>query len=193
MYLGCIGIVFIMARLYFNSCNSNIKRVENLFDECHEEIEDTLQNLLSIYTARKIPDETNRIADMNEKTREEQYNAGICNRKFRIYFSIVNIFMFIGLNYVAYQLYLTNKIKIASLVSVFVINYTILGTLVGLFESSKDFMALNTHINLIETFINELPPDTSKIKVQKIPNPEKLDIVFKDIEYTPLGSNKKII
>jgi len=36
MYLGCIAVVFIMARLYFNTCNANIKKVEGLYDECHE-------------------------------------------------------------------------------------------------------------------------------------------------------------
>ncbi len=193
MYLGCISVVFVMARLYFNTCNANIKKVEHLYDECHEEIEDTLQNLLSIYTARKIPDEKQRIADINEKTRSEQYNAGICNRKFRIYFSIVNIFLFLALNYVAYKLYLSKKITVASLVSIFILNYTILGSLMGLYESSKDFMALRTHINLIEQFINELPEcDSSKHK-KKIPNAEKLDIVFKDITYKPETSEVKIL
>jgi ABC-type bacteriocin/lantibiotic exporter with double-glycine peptidase domain len=193
MYLGCISVVFVMARLYFNTCNANIKKVEHLYDECHEEIEDTLQNLLSIYTARKIPDEKQRIADINEKTRSEQYNAGICNRKFRIYFSIVNIFLFLALNYVAYKLYLSKKITVASLVSIFILNYTILGSLMGLYESSKDFMALRTHINLIEQFINELPEcDSSKHK-KKIPNAEKLDIVFKDITYKPETSDVKIL
>ena len=193
MYLGCISVVFVMARLYFNTCNANIKKVEHLYDECHEEIEDTLQNLLSIYTARKIPDEKQRIADINEKTRSEQYNAGICNRKFRIYFSIVNIFLFLALNYVAYKLYPSKKITVASLVSIFILNYTILGSLMGLYESSKDFMALRTHINLIEQFINELPEcDSSKHK-KKIPNAEKLDIVFKDITYKPETSDVKIL
>ena len=37
MYLGCIGVVFVMARLYFNTCNYNIKKVEGLYDQCHEE------------------------------------------------------------------------------------------------------------------------------------------------------------
>jgi ABC-type bacteriocin/lantibiotic exporter with double-glycine peptidase domain len=193
MYLGCISVVFVMARLYFNTCNANIKKVEHLYDECHEEIEDTLQNLLSIYTARKIPDEKQRIADINEKTRSEQYNAGICNRKFRIYFSIVNIFLFLALNYVAYKLYIQKKITVASLVSIFILNYTILGSLMGLYESSKDFMALRTHINLIEQFINDLPEcDSSKHK-KKIPNAEKLDIVFKDITYKPETSDVKIL
>jgi ABC-type multidrug transport system fused ATPase/permease subunit len=193
MYLGCIGVVFIMARLYFNTCNANIKKVESLFDECHEEIEDTLQNLLSIYTGRKINDERDRIADINEETRKEQYNAGICNRKFRIYFSIVNIFLFLALNYISYKLYLIGKIPVASLVSIFILNYTILGSLVGLFESSKDFIAVKSHIELIEKFIAELPNADNKDKKKTIPNPDRLDIVLKDVGYTPEGSHDKIL
>jgi len=192
MYLGCIGIVFIMARLYFNTCNANIKKVENLFDECHEEIEDTLQNLLSIYTARKIDDERDRVADINERTRKEQYNAGVCNRKFRIYFSFINIFLFLALNYVAYRLFLKGKIPVASLVSIFILNYTILSSLVGLFESSKDFIAVKSHIELIEKFINELPNNEAVSKYKKIPNPERLDIVFKDVEYKHPDAKEKI-
>lgn len=192
MYLGCIGVVFIMARLYFNTCNANIKKVEGLYDECHEEIEDTLQNLLSIYTARRIDDERDRIADINERTRAEQYNAGICNRKFRIYFSIVNIFLFLALNYVAYRLFLKGKIPVASLVSIFILNYTILSSLVGLFESSKDFISVKSHIELIEKFINELPNNDAKSKFKKIPNPERLEIVFKDVEYKHPEAKEKI-
>lgn len=193
MYLGCIGVVFVMARLYFNTCNMNIKRVEGLFDDCHEEIEDTLQNLLSIYTASKVGDERARIADINEATRKEQYNAGICNRKFRIYFSIVNIFLFLALNYVSYKLYLNKKIPVASLVSIFILNYTILGSLGGLFESSKDFIAVKSHVELIEKFIAELPEAGTSMEKKKIPKPGSLDIVFKDVGYTPEGSHTKIL
>jgi len=193
MYLGCIGVVFIMARLYFNTCNINIKKVEGLFDECHEEIEDTLQNLLSIYTARKIDAERERISDINERTRLEQYNAGVCNRKFRIYFSIVNIFLFLALNYVAYKLFLKGKIPVASLVSIFILNYTILSSLVGLFESSKDFISVKSHIELIEKFINELPESAGSAKLQAIPNPDRLDIIYRDVTYQPEGSQVKIL
>jgi ABC-type multidrug transport system fused ATPase/permease subunit len=193
MYLGCIGVVFIMARLYFNTCNANIKKVEELYDECHEEIEDTLQNLLSIYTARKIDDERDRISDINERTRVEQYNAGVCNRKFRIYFSIVNVFLFLALNYVAYRLFLKGKIPVASLVSIFILNYTILSSLVGLFESSKDFISVKSHIELIEKFINELPKNSDDTKLQSITKPENLDIVYRDVTYQPEGSKIKIL
>ena len=193
MYLGCIAVVFIMSRLYFNTCNSNIKRVEQNYDNCHEEIEDTLQNLLSIYTSKKIPDEKKRIFDINNETQNEQYITGICNRKFRIYFSIINVFLFLGLNYVAFTLFTKGKIPIAALVSIFILNYTILGSLISLYDSAKDFMNVKSHVELIQKFIDELPnTDTSK-QTKKIPNPEKgLDIVFKDIEYTHNSAKEKL-
>jgi len=193
MYLGCIAVVFIMSRLYFNTCNSNIKKVEQNYDNCHEEIEDTLQNLLSIYTSKKIPDEKQRIKDINNITQAEQYKSGICNRKFRIYFSIINIFLFLGLNYVAFTLFTKGKIPVAALVSIFILNYTILGSLIALYDSAKDFMNVKSHVELIQKFIDELPlTDTSK-QTKKIPNPEKgLDIVFKDIEYTHNSAKEKL-
>jgi len=193
MYLGCIAVVFIMSRLYFNTCNANIKRVEQNYDNCHEEIEDTLQNLLSIYTSKKIPDEKKRIEDINEVTRNEQYVTGICNRKFRIYFSIINVFLFLGLNYVAFTLFTKGKIPVAALVSIFILNYTILGSLITLYDSAKDFMNVKSHVELIQKFIDELPNTDISKQTKKIPHPEKgLDIVFKDIEYTHNSAKEKL-
>ena len=193
MYLGCVAVVIIISRIYFNTCNSNIKKVEENYDNCHEEIEDTLQNLLSIYTSKKIPEEKQRIQDINKLTRNEQYKTGICNRKFRIYFSIINVFLFLGLNYLAFKLFTTNKITSNSLVSIFILNYTILGFLISLYNSSKDFMNTKSHIELFDKFINSMPKSDSSKQIKKIPNPEKgLDIVFKDIEYTHNSAKEKL-
>ena len=185
IYLGCVAIVFIMSRLYFNSCNHNIKTVEEKYDSCHEEIDDALQNLLSIYTSKKIPDEKKRLFDINEDTKNQQQISGLCNRKFRIYFSIINVFLFLALNYVAYSLFINGKIKVENLVSIFIINYTILGSLISLYISAKEFMNVKTHVQLIDNFIDELPKSNTINKTKSIPNPEKgLDIRFKDIDYT---------
>jgi ATP-binding cassette subfamily B protein len=193
MYLGCIAVVFIMSRLYFNTCNANIKKVEQNYDNCHEEIEDTLQNLLSIYTSKKIPDEKQRIEDINEETRNQQYITGVCNRKFRIYFSIINVFLFLALNYVAFTLFTKGKIPVAALVSIFILNYTILGSLISLYDSAKDFMNVKSHVELIQKFIDDLPNTDVSKQIKKIPHPEKgLDIVFKDIEYTHNSAKEKL-
>uniref|UniRef100_A0A6C0HL80 ABC transporter domain-containing protein n=1 Tax=viral metagenome TaxID=1070528 RepID=A0A6C0HL80_9ZZZZ len=193
MYIGCIAVVFIMSRLYFNTCNSNIKRVEGLYDNCHEEIEDTLQNLLSIYTSKRIPEEKDRIRAINEETRQEQFKAGICNRKFRIYFSFVNIFLFLALNYLSFRLYSNGSIKVENLVKIFILNYTILGSLMVLFNDAREFMTVKSHVELIQKFIDELPPSTDDNELKKIPNSEKLDIRFVDVIYQPATSDIKIL
>ena len=193
IYLGCVAVVFIMSRLYFNNCNATIKIVETKYDSCHEEIDDSLQNLLSIYTSKKIPEEKKRIADINEDTRFEQQKSGFCNRKFRIYFSIINVFLFLSMNYVAYNLFITGKIKVANLVSIFIINYTILGSLIGLYDSAKDFMNVKSHVELIQNFIDELPNKNTTNQTKTIPNPEQgLDIRFKDIDYTHDGAKEQL-
>ena len=193
IYLGCVAVVFIMSRLYFNNCNSTIKIVETKYDNCHEEIDDSLQNLLSIYTAKKIPEEKQRIADINEDTRREQQNSGYCNRKFRIFFSIINVFLFLSLNYMAYNLFIKGQIKVANLVSIFIINYTILGSLIGLYDSAKDFMNVKSHVELIQNFIDELPNKNTSEQTKKIPNPEQgLDIRFKDVDYTHDGAKEQL-
>ena len=193
IYLGCVAVVFIMSRLYFNNCNTTIKIVETKYDNCHEEIDDSLQNLLSIYTSKKIPDEKKRISDINEDTRFEQEKSGSCNRKFRIYFSIINVFLFLSMNYVSYNLFITGKIKVANLVSIFIINYTILGSLIGLYDSAKDFMNVKSHVELIQNFIDELPNKNTTNQTKTIPNPEQgLDIRFKDIDYTHDGAKEQL-
>jgi ABC-type bacteriocin/lantibiotic exporter with double-glycine peptidase domain len=82
---------------------------------------------------------------------------------------------------------------VASLVSIFILNYTILSSLVGLFESSKDFISVKSHIELIEKFINELPESAGSAKLQAIPNPDRLDIIYRDVTYQPEGSQVKIL
>ena len=110
IYLISIGVVLMLSRSYFNTCNQNVKRVETLYDNCHEEIEDTLENLMSIYTNQKTRSEKKRIFGINKRTLGQQITTGLCNRKYKIYFSIVNIILFVSLNYVSYKLFLNKKI-----------------------------------------------------------------------------------
>jgi ABC-type bacteriocin/lantibiotic exporter with double-glycine peptidase domain len=61
-----------------------------------------------------------------------------------------------------------------------------------LFNDAREFMTVRSHIDLIQKFIDELPTSEDNVEKLSIPNPEKLDIIFRDVEYTPLGSNNKI-
>jgi ABC-type multidrug transport system fused ATPase/permease subunit len=193
IYILSIGTVLLLSRSYFNTCNLNVKRVEILYDTCHEEIEDTLENLLSIYTSQKSTPEKKRVYNINKRTLDQQIKTGLCNRKYKIYFSIVNIILFVSLNYVSYRLYLNKQIKISSLVAIFILNYTILGSLMTMYSDAKEFMNIKSHLELIEEFFNKLPPMEKAQKKGKIGKSDKIDIRLIDIHYHHPGNEEKPI
>jgi ATP-binding cassette subfamily B protein len=194
IYLICVGLILLLSKAYFNTCNKNVKRVEILYDICHEEIEDTLENLLSIYTSKKTKFEKDRVKSINEKTLTQQEHTGLCNRKFKIYFSIINILLFVSLNYVAYKLFLSKKISVSSLVSIFILNYTILGSLMMMYNDAKEFMSIKSHLELIQKFFDELPTsDNSNAKNTKLGRPENVDIRLQNVLYYHKGSEDKPI
>lgn len=193
IYLICVVLILLLSRGYFNTCNLNVKKVETLYDTCHEEIEDTLENLLSIYTSQKDKAEKDRVRMINDKTLKQQIHTGMCNRRFKIYFSIINIILFVSLNYVAYTLYLNKKIKVASLVSIFILNYTILGSLMMMYQDAKEFMSIKSHLELIQAFFDGLPEIDKKKKTGKLGNPDEVDVRLVDVLYYHSGNEDKPI
>ena len=173
IYIISIGLVLLLSRSYFNTCNTNVKKVETLYDTCHEEIEDTLENLLSIYTSQKSTPEKKRVYKINKRTLDQQVKTGLCNRKYKIYFSIVNILLFVSLNYVSYRLYLNKQIKISSLVFIFILNYTILGSLMTMYSDAKEFMNIKSHLELMKIF-NKLPPMEKPQRKGKLGKSDKI-------------------
>jgi ABC-type multidrug transport system fused ATPase/permease subunit len=195
IYLICIGLILLLSKSYFDTCNQNVKRVETLYDTCHEEIEDTLENLLSIYTSQKSTAEKDRVRDINKKTLDQQVFTGLCNRKFKIYFSIVNLLLFVSLNFVSYKLYINGTIKIGSLVAIFILNYTILGSLMLMYNDAKEFMSIKSHLELIDKFFDELPKcgTEKKPKKGKLKGAKEVDIKLVNILYYHKGSEDKPI
>lgn len=194
IYLICVGMILLLSKSYFETCNLNVKKVETLYDSCHEEIEDTLENLLSIYTSQKSREEKARVGKINKLTMDQQVFTGLCNRKFKIYFSIVNLILFIALNYTSYRLYLSGTINVATLVSIFILNYTILGSLMLMYNDAKEFMSIKSHLELIDKFFDELP---TKCKAQgkkgTLKGAKQIDIRLVNVLYYHKGSEDKPI
>ena len=61
LYLACIFGVIIICKLYIYDCQHYVIKAENSYDNVHEEIEDTLSNLISVYTSQKTDDESKRL------------------------------------------------------------------------------------------------------------------------------------
>lgn len=191
IFLTSILVIYGLSYFYFQDCHKLITRTEDAFDVVHEQIQDTLSNLLSIYTCQKTPDEKKRVEEFNKETSDSQIESGNCNNKYRIIFSILYIIVFLALNYGAYHLYQQKKIDLKAVVSIFIINFAIFGHLSDFYYDAHGFMNVYTKVNHITSFMESLPIKP-KHSGKTIPSPERITINFKDVGFKHPATSKAI-
>ena len=191
VFIVSICIIYILSYFYYKSCHKFIKKTEDAYDNVHEQIQDTLSNLLSIYTCQKGKDEKKRVEEFNNITSTNQTQTGMCNNKFRIVFSIMYVLIFLALNYSAYHLYQTGKIKLDAIVSIFILNYSIFNTLSSFYYDAYAFMNVYTKVNHITNFIESMPV-ISNHKGEIIKDKENINIEFRNVYFTHPNTNKPI-
>jgi ABC-type multidrug transport system fused ATPase/permease subunit len=189
-----ILVIYLVSYCYYHSCHGFIKLTEESYDTVHEEIQDTLSNLLSIYTCQKSNDEKARVKEFNKETSTCQINTGNCNNKYRIIYSILYVIIFLALNYTAYKLFLEGKIKLNGIVSIFIINYSIFNTLSQFYYDAHAFMNVYTKVEHITRFMESLPVKGKNEKGVKLglEDVDKFVIEFKNLGFKPDGSDNWI-
>lgn len=194
LIFGVFMIIIIgLSLCYVKSCKGNVKKMETLYDKTHEEIEDTFSNLISIYTARKYKDETDRISNIDDQLYENIQLMNKCKNKYRIIFSLIFIITIIILNYKGYKLYMNKEMKLETFISIFIINYSILGIFMGFFRELNELMNSSVNINLIIDYLNNQLPKRIKegFNKNKIPSlsnkynksDEGVEIEFKNVKF----------
>ena len=61
MYIFATACVGLIGAFFIDECADTVQISEHIFDRTHEEIEDTLSNLISIYTSNKIGHESGEL------------------------------------------------------------------------------------------------------------------------------------
>jgi len=192
VYLISIICIVYLSCSYVKDCGPDIKKLEEIYDEYFEEVDDTFQNLMSVYTNKKITEEKQRISSKNNTIENKQIKSNTCNLKYKGIYSLANIIVFICLNTFAYYLYASKKIPISVLVSVFIINYTLLGDLLNIFYDAQSYLEMIGKVKYVNGFIAKLPPKRKTNKKQKIKNTKNIEIQLKDIWFKHPGSDKYI-
>ena len=191
IYIMSIVAIVMLSLCYVNECRDTVKKTFESYDEYFEEIDDTLQNLLSIYTNKKIPEEKQRINKYGKVIENYLIKSNKCNSKYKIIYSILNIIIFIGLNYTAYYLYNNKTISSPSLISIFMINFSLLNDLLSLYYDTKQFVSVKSQIDIINKFISNLPNNPTNItKPMGIQN--QIDVELHNINYKHKSSTTKI-
>ena len=187
VYLCCISLVVAVCFIYSKTCHKNVIISEEVYDYTHEEIEDTLSNLMSIYTSKKDKDEKERLSKYSHKTSIEERKLNKCNNNFKIAYSISFIIIFIVLNLVSFKLYLNNYYKIDALVSIVIINYSILNSLMNIYYDTQFFIETKGRIDILKKFLNNLPSKLNKNynqkNINKMLNYNEININIKNLSF----------
>ena len=196
-YLGLVYVLGVCSLLYcgthfYANCKHFKIIEENEYDTTHGNIEDSLSNLVTVYANNKEQDEMNKMKKESSKVTDITIKRGKCNIKYRIYFSILNVLIFIGLNYTALHLFKKGKIKIAALTAIFILNYNILGSLIIYFKNVRNYIELKANLAYVNEFIDSLP---DKIEPPKNKNNTLggFDIDMRNVYFTSNDGKKEIL
>ena len=196
-YLGLVYslgiIVYVLVGIKFvKECGKFKAQSEQNYDECHSKVEDILSNLISVYTSKQSDSEKKLVRTNNQKIVSGQIRRQLCNLKYKVIFSIVNILIFIGLNFITLKLYTSKKISMGTLSAVFILNFNILTSLIMFYRNAKNFASIRGNWEYINRFLSTLP-DYDPPSSNTIKNPsDGIFIEFKDIEYIIPNTDKKL-
>lgn len=149
IYTGCL--VYIGKRCIPGS----IKR-DNYHNQLHEQISDTFNNLMPMYSFNNIKKEQLRINKFTNSLDKQYTTSLVCSLNFKIVYSTLYVFVFLIINGYAFYLTYNKKIKIGQLVSIlFIITY-LLGDLLSCASEIKDFLYNIGVLKLSQTYLDNL-------------------------------------
>ena len=166
IYLICISLVGCITMFYFAKCEILVMEAEKSYDDTHETIEDTFSNLISIYSSNKTNNEIKKLEKENKITEEKEYKMEYLNSKFKLVYSITYIVIFIILNYFTFNLYRKGKIDGSILISIVIINYSILTEFMDLYYNIRNLINSKGELEILKIYLNSIP-DFKKSKKLK--------------------------
>lgn len=199
MYSKVLGIIYFIsmvsisaiAYLFVDECAETVKATEQMFDRTHEEIEDTLSNLISMYTSNKVDHELGRIKVLTKYIYNTERKKLKCYGKYRILFTIAFVLIFTILNICSFTLYMRNDITMATLSAIIIINYSLLTSFMNMYSQTKHLIDLKGRIEVFINYLNKLPKK-GDIGVGKIPNSSSIKIEIKNVSFSYMP-NKYIL
>ena len=191
IFFACMTVIILLTFRYFKSCSKYYKKIDDMHNETYEEIEDTLSNLLTIYSSKKGDYEKKRLSKIDKKLFKNQQQLNYCKNKYRVVYTIIFLIIIIILNYYSYHIFIKKEINLETFIAIIIMNYSLLDIFISLFHETTDFMYTTSNINIIMDYLKKEPQKKEKFKDVKIPNINKgLHIEIKDLHYKYKNNNK---
>ena len=165
-------IYFFVMLKYFYGCN---KKVNIFQDNVYENLNDTMQNISSVYSLNQQEYEKKRFYEYSFADYKEIFGETYIYYLWSFgLWAIVNISMFVILNYILYKSYTKKIITSGQLVSSFVITWSILGVYQKAIDSAWDLSEVYGTLYNLEDYFNDLAKKNKSLK------PETDKKTFKD-------------
>ena len=152
---------FIMLKKFYE-CN---KKVNVFQDKVYENLNDTMQNISSVYSLNQQSYEKKRFYQHSFA-----YYKEIFGETYVIYLSsfglwaMINISMFVILNYLLYKYYKTKVINSNELISSFIITWSILSIYQKCIDSAWDLSEIYGTLYNVEDYFNEISQNNKSLK-----------------------------
>ena len=194
-YLVGVIIFLILGNSFIKNCRKVIIEKEEKYDQVHGKIEDVLSNLITVYTGKQQKQETDRVIKENKKIISLEIKKGLCQLKYKLGFSVVNILIFIALNFISFNLFKKGKIDLSALSAIFILNYNILNTLIIYFKNAQQYVNVSADYIYLNNFLESLPDfdlkaERSKDKIRNTDYGIRID--FKNIDFKIESTDKQI-
>jgi ABC-type bacteriocin/lantibiotic exporter with double-glycine peptidase domain len=191
-YLGAIfssafAAVALITWGFCTTCSRPSYAREETFDSTQESIQDILLNLQSVYINQTTREEQANIDLVNTETIRRTQDYVFCGIPFRVLFAALFLFVFSGITWTSILLYRQQKIKLAILVSSFMVTFSILRTCISFYFDFETFIYLYGGIKVVSDYLETLPlPNTPTVPTRIAAHLEHrrgIDIAIDQISY----------
>ena len=161
VYLFTMICVAIVSALFIDECSDKVESSENIFDRTHEEIEDTLSNLISVYTSNKIQYEETRLNTLSKYIFKTQRSKLKCFGTYRMRYTVIFIIIFSILNILSFTLYVKKSISLSTLSAIIIINYSLLNSFMAVYHQTKHIIDLKGRLSVFMNYLSKMPKKTN--------------------------------
>ena len=155
-------LYFFVMLSHFYTYNKDVHRFQDIV---YENLNDTMQNISSVYSLNQQEFEKKRFYEFSFADYKEIFGASYIVYLYSFgLWAIVNIAMFTILNYLLYRCYKKKMITSNQLVSSFVITWSILSTYQRAIDSAWSLSEVYGSLYNVEDYFNELAENNKTLK-----------------------------
>jgi ABC-type multidrug transport system fused ATPase/permease subunit len=164
-----IGLLFLVETLFLvltaysfhENCEYKSFMREKGFDSMQEHIQDFFYNLITVFSNSQEVREDQMLRKESEKAKDLQHSSLLCGVPFRFLISIFFILIFASLNLSAFYMYSEKQLELSTLISIFVVSFTVLKMSSGFFRDCANAIHIIGHFHSIYDYFNQIPTPCS--------------------------------